>query len=217
MRNDESLQRKGFCRWIKITSLFETYRGNCFRPNFVTEVLNNVVSVDDCKFFCEDIYREDCQFFIEDTARQLCEIWKIPLEEYEKSCTKYEGPPFPFVATSCNDTTDACLVRTQPSSFSHPHHFILSSKLPSFQLCTARRKGKFPIIVSCVNDGWIDQALFFVSFLATFLQFDKWDIEDQMYTPVFITNQGWNFGKFKQFLSRNPPKFNKCPHVSLKF
>jgi len=66
----------------------------CFHPSQDSpqvEVLHNV-TMDDCQFFCNEIYKDNCTFFISDKRQNLCEIWTIAAGDYEKDCVKHEGP-----------------------------------------------------------------------------------------------------------------------------
>jgi len=62
------------------------------RDNFAFETVNTDTA-DDCQFYCHDIYgAEKCKFFIFDRKQGLCELWKIDIDQYEKTCQKKGGP-----------------------------------------------------------------------------------------------------------------------------
>merc|ERR1719394_1860705 len=66
----------------------------CSHPSKDTpqvEVIHNV-TMDNCQFFCNEIYSANCTFFISDMRQNICEIWTIKSEDYEAKCVKHEGP-----------------------------------------------------------------------------------------------------------------------------
>ena len=66
----------------------------CSHPSTDTpqvEVIHNV-TMDNCQFFCNNIYAANCTFFIADMRQNICEIWTIEADEYEGECVKHEGP-----------------------------------------------------------------------------------------------------------------------------
>merc|ERR550517_2023962 len=66
----------------------------CSHPSKDTpqvEVIHNV-TMNNCQFFCNDIYGANCTFFIADQRQNICDIWTIKPEDYEKDCVKHEGP-----------------------------------------------------------------------------------------------------------------------------
>ena len=89
----------------------------CFHPSQDSpqvEVLHNV-TMDDCQFFCNEIYKENCTFFISDKRQNLCEIWTIAAKDYEKDCVKHEGPVGKEGDLAiCKDNTKDCNVSDSP-------------------------------------------------------------------------------------------------------
>merc|ERR1719295_346926 len=72
------------------------------------EVIHNA-DVSQCAFFCNTIYAtgaDNCKFYILDAKQKICEIWKISMDDYQKGCTKHEGP----VGDTKDNTAAKCKV-----------------------------------------------------------------------------------------------------------
>merc|ERR1719394_845065 len=72
------------------------------------EVIHNA-DASQCAFFCNTIYAngdDKCKFYIVDDKQKICEIWKIAMDDYQKGCTKHEGP----VGDDKDNTAEKCKV-----------------------------------------------------------------------------------------------------------
>ena len=78
--------------------------------DMVLEVLHKT-GVEDCQMFCNLIYAGSCKFFIYDSKQDLCELWKVPMEDYQQTCTKVGGPVQPTIDNcKAQAQQDPCLV-----------------------------------------------------------------------------------------------------------
>ena len=89
------------------------------------EVVHNV-TMDECSFFCNTIYKDNCTFYIQDNKQRICEIWTMDFGTYEQGCTKHEGPKSPLwdpqvdSPTGCED--DKCKVCSDLDKYTFIHY-----------------------------------------------------------------------------------------------
>ena len=87
-------------------------------PPFEQTTVDNI---EDCQFFCADIYEGVCQFWTYDYAsvdRRNCKLYAIPPTDYAASCTiiggsKNDNP------VKCANPSNPCAVRKTSSFQSH--------------------------------------------------------------------------------------------------
>ena len=77
-------------------------------PGGLLETVKDI-SIDNCQFYCNIIYKDLCTFFIYDRKEVLCELIKEPFDNYVHSCSKYGGPNSPTIS-ECYDSNDGCKV-----------------------------------------------------------------------------------------------------------
>ena len=95
---------------------------------FVAIFIMICVGLDEplCQKYCSQIYPSYCQFFIYDRTENLCQLFDYPANDFEKSCNKIGGSPFPDLSADCSSQymilDDSCLVST---SLIHDNTFLL--------------------------------------------------------------------------------------------
>ena len=77
-------------------------------PDGLLETVKDI-SIENCQFYCNIIYKDLCTFFIYDRKQVLCELIQEPFENYVQSCSKYGGPKDPSIS-ECYDSNDKCKV-----------------------------------------------------------------------------------------------------------
>ena len=77
-------------------------------PGGLLETVKDI-SIDNCQFYCNIIYKDLCTFFIYDRKEVLCQLIQEPFDNYVQSCSKYGGPKNPTIS-ECYDSNDGCKV-----------------------------------------------------------------------------------------------------------
>ena len=86
-------------------------------PGGLLETVKDI-SIDNCQFYCNFIYKDLCTFFIYDRREVLCELVKEPFENYINTCGKFGGPSNPSTS-ECSDSDDKCKVMNNVKIIKH--------------------------------------------------------------------------------------------------
>jgi len=93
--------------------LDKCYRGfplNGSTPDILVETVGEIPSVEECQWFCKELYSGECTWFAFDSQTNQCNIFKGSITDYTSSCELVGYPKEPNVADCSTTLTgdDAC-------------------------------------------------------------------------------------------------------------
>ena len=82
------------------------------RVSFLFKTVGEIPSVEECQWFCKELYSGECTWFGFDTKTNQCNIFKGSITDYTSSCELVGYPKEPNVADCSTTLTgdDACFV-----------------------------------------------------------------------------------------------------------